>query len=232
MESDISYYLFVIQINNNLASQYKQMSDDLVNQITLNFLISKQQLQKLNKRIKQKEDDTLKSDKEIYKDKINELFLKFMDDEFPDDLLQDVRHSFTGFVEKSIYYLKLQERDRISIEVEDDKEDEDADEEDKEDDEDEDDEDKEEDEDEDIKDIKDEVNKPHKVFKKTNKVVHSEGVDDIQHLPLDWFTKVRCNYKQTQIIQERKDIVAKSPNYKKSEKKNITNLYEDKKNKK
>ena len=81
-------------------------------------------------------------------------------------------------------------------------------------------------------DIKEDIVTPHKVFKKTNKVVHSEGVDDIQHLPLDWFTKVRCNYKQNQIIQEKKDIVAKSSNYKKSEKKNITNLYEDKKNKK
>ena len=29
------------------------MSDDLVNQITLNFLISKQQLQKLNKKTKE-----------------------------------------------------------------------------------------------------------------------------------------------------------------------------------
>ena len=228
------------------------MSDDLVNQITLNFLISKQQLQKLNKRIKQKEDDTLKSDKEIYKDKINELFIKFMNDEFPDDLLQDVRNSFTGFVEKSIYYLKLQERDRRSIEQdipiyseeneEGENEEDEEDEEDEENEEDEDeediqedikedediqeDEDKEEDEDEDI------LDKPHKVFKKTSKVRHSEGVDDIQHLPLDWFTKVRCNYKQNQIIQERKDIVAKSPNYKKAEKKNITNLYEDKKNKK
>ena len=51
------------------------MSDDLVNQITLNFLISKQQLQKLNKRIKQKEEDKMKTDMEIYKDKFVELFL-------------------------------------------------------------------------------------------------------------------------------------------------------------
>ena len=40
------------------------MSDDLVNQITLNYLISSQQLNKLNKKIKQKEEDKLKSDKE------------------------------------------------------------------------------------------------------------------------------------------------------------------------
>ena len=38
--------------------------------------------------------------------------------------------------------------------------------------------------------------KPERVFKKNNKVVHSEGVENIQQLPLDWFTKVRCGYKQ------------------------------------
>ena len=41
------------------------MSDNLVNQITLNFLISKQQLHKLNKKIKQKEEDRMKTDMEI-----------------------------------------------------------------------------------------------------------------------------------------------------------------------
>ena len=83
------------------------MSDDLVNQITLNYLISKSQLQKLNNKIKQKEQETMKSDKEIYKDQINELFTKCLNDEFPNDLLQDVRNNFTYFIEKSVYYLKL-----------------------------------------------------------------------------------------------------------------------------
>ena len=66
------------------------MSDDLVNQITLNFLISKQQMQKLNKKIKQKEEDKMKTDMEIYREQIVELFTKFINDEFPDDLLEDV----------------------------------------------------------------------------------------------------------------------------------------------
>ena len=30
-----------------------------------------------------------------------------MIDDFPDDLLEDVKHSYTYFVEKSIYYLKI-----------------------------------------------------------------------------------------------------------------------------
>jgi hypothetical protein len=61
--------------------------------------------------------------------------------------------------------------------------------------------------------------KPKRVFKKSSKPVHSEGVEDINKLPLDWFTKVK--YSQNQI---------KKQNVK--EKKNISNVYENKKNKK
>ena len=69
------------------------MSDDLVNQITLNYLISKSQLQKLNNKIKQKEQDAMKTDKEIYKEQINELFTKLENTEnskiiAPDDKLK------------------------------------------------------------------------------------------------------------------------------------------------
>ena len=185
------------------------MSDDLVNQITLNYLISKSQLQKLNNKIKQKEQDNMKSDKEIYKDQIGELFTKCLNDEFPDDLLQDVRNSFTYFIEKSVYYLKIKannfdtiasaseaEEDAVEdLEAEDDVaslEDEDLEEEDLED---------------DVASLEDDMVasleedvvtpvKPERVFKKNNKVVHSEGVENIQQLPLDWFTKVRYGYKQ------------------------------------
>jgi hypothetical protein len=65
----------------------------------------------------------------------------------------------------------------------------------------------------------------------------SKGVDDIQQLPLDWFSKVRQTYKQNQIIPRHKDtevskdVVLESPtNYKNTEKKNINRLYEDKTN--
>ena len=168
------------------------MSDDLVNQITLNYLISKSQLQKLNNKIKQKEQDNMKSDKEIYKDQIGELFTKCLNDEFPDDLLQDVRNSFTYFIEKSVYYLKIKANNLDTIasasEAEEDAvedlEDED-----------------------DVASLEDDMVasleedvvtpvKPERVFKKNNKVVHSEGVENIQQLPLDWFTKVRYGYKQ------------------------------------
>jgi len=183
------------------------MSDDLVNQITLNYLISKSQLQKLNNKIKQKEQDNMKSDKEIYKDQIGELFTKCLNDEFPDDLLQDVRNSFTYFIEKSVYYLKIKtnktDTSASADEVLDTDEDLDADDVLDADLEDADLEDADanadlEDADEVLEEDLEDVTpvKPERVFKKNNKVVHSEGVENIQQLPLDWFTKVRCGYKQ------------------------------------
>jgi len=254
------------------------MSDDLVNQITLNFLISKQQLQKLNKKIKQKEEDKMKTDMEIYKDQVVDLFFKMINDELPDDLLEDVKHSYTYFVDKSIYYLKMKESSNTEF-IEADKEDDDAtvasssetEEEDdatvasssetEEDDatvasssETEEDEDatvasssETEEDDEDTKlsntnkgsifetQIEPKMETRYKKFANTK----SKGVDDIQHLPLDWFSKVRQTYKQNQIIprhkdkknDNEKDVVIESPtNYKNTEKKNINRLYEDKTN--
>ena len=219
------------------------MSDDFVNQITLNYLISSQQLNKLNKKIKQKEVDKLKSDKEIYKDQINELFTKCLNDEFPNDILQEVKHSFAYFVEKSIYYLKIkadnlannkecseecsanaQEQEEASEEEQEEQEEEQEEQEEEQ-------EEQEEDEEEGYKDVEEESSeeeeareqieekKPQKVFKKAGKPIHSEGVDNIQHLPLDWFTKVRCNYKQNQIISGKKDDMLNSSNYNNSKKK-------------
>ena len=46
------------------------MSEDLVNQLTLSFLISKKQLQKLNKRLKETTETSRMSDKEIYNENI------------------------------------------------------------------------------------------------------------------------------------------------------------------
>ena len=235
------------------------MSDDLVNQITLNFLISKQQLQKLNKRIKQKEEDKMKTDMEIYKDKFVELFLKMLNDQAPSDLLEDVKHSYNYFVEKGIYYLKMKETNNTeaSNEVVETKsleeEDLEADEEDDldakslEEEEDLEAEDEEEDLEEDLEEKTVKIAnltpiafvKETKYKKSTN--TKSKGVDDIQQLPLDWFSKVRQTYKQNQIIPRHKDkqndndtnkgVILESPtNYKNTEKKNINRLYEDKTN--
>ena len=211
------------------------MSDDLVNQITLNYLISKSQLQKLNNKIKQKEQDAMKTDKEIYKEQINELFTKCLNDEFPDDLLQDVRNSFTYFIEKSVYYLKIKANranEEVEEAVKEDEEDEDTvlspneivaesledDEDDENDDDDEDVKDGYDDEEEEQEDEDEEpaVVNPQRVYKKSSKQTHSEGVDDLNKLPLDWFTKIKYNQNQNQ-----------KQNFK--EKKNISNVYENKK---
>jgi hypothetical protein len=235
------------------------MSDDLVNQITLNFLISKQQLQKLNKKIKQKEEDKMKTDMEIYKDKIVELFNQLLDEKIPSDLLEDVKHSYTYFVEKSIYYLKMKESSNTEfieadkeeyLEQEDD-EDQEEDEEDleaQEEHEDEEEEDLESEEDEDLEENEIVTKELTNTFKTQSTAIKktvykkfantkSKGVDDIQQLPLDWFSKVRQTYKQNQIIPRHKDnevskdVVLESPtNYKNTEKKNINRLYEDKTN--
>lgn len=217
------------------------MSDDLVNQITLNYLISSQQLNKLNKKIKQKEEDKLKSDKEIYKDQINELFTKCLNDDYPDNILQEVKHSFAYFIEKSIYYLKIKADNLVNNkecsaecsaqEVEEASDEEASDEEDvesaqaiegyKDDVEEEEDEEEEDEDEEAIEEMQNQIEekKPQRVFKKASKPIHSEGVDNIQNLPLDWFTKVRCNYKQNKIISGKKDDVLNSSNYNNSKKK-------------
>ena len=83
------------------------MSEDYVNQLTLNFLMSKTQLAKLNKKISKNTSDNLKSDKAIFREDIKTLFNKLFDNDIPSDLLGDVKDCFDHFIDKSIYYIKL-----------------------------------------------------------------------------------------------------------------------------
>jgi hypothetical protein len=89
------------------------MADDIVNQLTLNFLISKSQLQKLNKKIKDDVDENRKTDKEIYEVRIKKLFSDLLVNEPPDDLLHDVKIGFDHFLDKCIYYLKAHDNNKI-----------------------------------------------------------------------------------------------------------------------
>jgi len=82
------------------------MSDDLVNQLTLNFLISKQQLQKLNKKGKELASERKNRETKEYSDRIKTLFSDLLVCNPPDDLLYEVKMAFDTFVEKSIYYFK------------------------------------------------------------------------------------------------------------------------------
>ena len=206
------------------------MSDDYVNQLTLNFLISKTQLAKLNKKISQDSKSVLHEDKERFRKDIVQLFNKLLENEAPSDLLQDVRDSFDHFIDKSIYYLKVREDNNKNNEYynkndnfkevetsfkEDVDDDDDDEEEEVEDDEEvetmiEDDDVFKEDVEEDDNEEEDNVVKVHKKVTKTTMV--SNGVDDIQKLPLDWFNNIRQNYKKTQILSRKKELIIPNNN--------------------
>ncbi len=84
------------------------MNEDLINQLTLNCLISKTQLSKLNKHKKDSSEDLQKiNDKQNYKKRVEELFNKLYEGDKPKDLLNDVETGFNYFVDKAIYYLKV-----------------------------------------------------------------------------------------------------------------------------
>jgi hypothetical protein len=223
------------------------MSEDLVNQLTLSFLISKKQLQKLNKRLKETTETTRMSDKEIYNERIIKLFNDLLVDNPPTNLLQEVKTGFDFFLDKCIYYFKasdnneLLEKERTNIndeqshdiihdDIDYDKEERDiengnykehSEEEDAEEEEEEDAE-EEEDEEQDIKDdVKEEhIHQPTVIVKtKHKKPTNSVGVDDIQKLPLDWFQNVRQSYKKNNIIPRKKEIVFQEETFRDQKKK-------------
>ena len=82
------------------------MSDDLVNQLTLNFLISKNQLQKLNKKVKENSEQIKVKEIQKYRKRIITLFHNLLDYQPPDDLLFEVKLACDTFIDKSIYYFK------------------------------------------------------------------------------------------------------------------------------
>ena len=87
----------------------EEQDNAYVNQLTLNFLISKNQLQKLNK-LKQKEQVL---EPEYDKERIQELFNQLLNNNKPVDLLEDVKTFFDAFIEKSIYYLETHDKNEI-----------------------------------------------------------------------------------------------------------------------
>ena len=187
------------------------MSDEndnaYVNQLTLNFLISKSQLHKLNK-LKQKD---LVSEPTYDKDRIHKLFNQLLNNRKPDDLLEDVKVCFDAFIEKSIYYLEIHDKNEIiqnerSGHTNDIKEDINYEEE-------EDLQDEEEDVQDDI--VADAVEPVKTLNAKYSKKNVSNGVEDIHKLPLDWFNTTRQNYKINQIIPRKKEIIIDNSSSKK-----------------
>lgn len=179
------------------------MSEELVNQLTLNFLISKSQLNKLNKKIKETSDERKIEELNKYRDKIQALFNQLLVLEHPNDLLFDVKNAFDLFVEKSIYYFKSKENeDDEKEEKQDIKEDIDFEKE--------------------INDIdngnyeeqKDDLEEEQEddleeeqvtIVREKKKRIYSNSVDDIQKLPLNWFENVRRDYQKNKIIPRKKE---------------------------
>ena len=210
------------------------MSEDLVNQLTLSFLISKKQLQKLNKRLKETTETSRMSDKEIYNERIKNLFNDLLVDKPPTNLLQEVQTGFDFFLDKCIYYFKasdnneLLEKERTNIndeqshdiihdDIDYEKEERDiengnykehSDEE-------------EEEEEQEEENVKEEhIHQPTVIVKtKYKKPTNSVGVDDIQKLPLDWFQNVRQSYKTNKIIPRKREIVFQEETFRDQKKK-------------
>ena len=94
------------------------MSEDFVNQLTLNFLINKNQLKKLYKKSKEDNDKTKQVKILFWKDRLIRLFTQLIENEPPDDLLFEVKTIFESFVDKSIYYFEAHDK---SIKIESDR---------------------------------------------------------------------------------------------------------------
>ena len=82
------------------------MSDDFINQLTLNCLISKNQLQKLNKKVNENSNQIKIQEIQKYRKRITTLVNNLLEYQPPDDLLFEVKLAFDTFVDKSIYYFK------------------------------------------------------------------------------------------------------------------------------
>ena len=225
------------------------MSEDLVNQLTLNFLISKNQLQKLNKKLKDTTETKRKSEKEIYEERIKQLFNDLLVDTPPTNLLQEVKTGFDFFLDKCIYYFKasdnneLLEKERTNIhdqshdiihdDIDYEKEERDIEngnykeqeeeEQDEEEDEEEEEEQEELDKEADTKTVSNSRPFIHQspviVQHKYKKTTSSIGVEDIQKLPLDWFQNVRQDYKKNKIIPRKKEIVIQDESFRDQKKK-------------
>jgi len=92
----------------------------ILNDITLQFLISKEQLQKLNQKRNTEPDTSKVSQQSVHEDKIKELFHNLLVNEAPDDLTYELRNIFDLFVDKCIAYFedKEQEKELEAMDIE------------------------------------------------------------------------------------------------------------------
>ena len=220
------------------------MSIDLVNQLTLNFLISKNQLQKLNKKAKETSDQKRLREIQEYNDRIKNLFCDLLVCQAPDDLLFEVKNTFDHFIDKAIYYFKahdnnneleMERSNEIKEDIDYEKEAreiekgnylEEGQEEESEEEESEEEEEgqelEESEEEEEGQELEEESNKTiHNpvIVKSKYNITNSVGVNDIQKLPLNWFENVQQNYKKNQIIPRKKEPIMTDPHFRDVKKK-------------
>ena len=209
------------------------MSNDLVNQLTLNFLISKTQLQKLNKKVKETSDQERLREMQQYNERIKNLFNDLLVCQAPDDLLFEVKNTFDNFIDKTIYYFKAHdnnnelEMERAGNDIQDDidyeKEareiekgnylEEEQEEEEEEEEEGQEEEQEEQEEEEEGQEEEEEEQESSKsihnpvIVKSKYSITNSVGVNDIQKIPFNWFENVHQNYKKNQIIPRKKEPI-------------------------
>ena len=99
-----------MRLNEKKKKKATYMSDDFVQNLTLNCLISQSQLYKLNKTMKKNANEKRKEQMEIHRVEIDELFQQLMSGDAPDNLMLEVQNAFDLFVDKSIYYIRALER--------------------------------------------------------------------------------------------------------------------------
>ena len=205
------------------------MSNDLVNQLTLNFLISKTQLQKLNKKVKETSDQERLREMQQYNERIKNLFNDLLVCQAPDDLLFEVKNTFDNFIDKTIYYFKAHdnnnelEMERAGNDIQDDidyekeareiekgnyleEEEEGQEEEEEEGQEEEGQEEEGQEEEEEEQESSKSIHNPV-IVKSKYSITNSVGVNDIQKIPFNWFENVHQNYKKNQIIPRKKEPI-------------------------
>jgi hypothetical protein len=195
-------------------------SEEFVTQLTLNYLISKSQLAKLNQKNNKQKPNSLKNE---YKDDIKSLFSNLLNDELPEDILSDVVNSFEYFIEKSITYISIRNNqnmdnlaylkkkdDEGEVEVEEEDDEGEEGEEEEEGEEGEEGEEEEDDEGEEEEDEGEEGKEDYNIH--ISKFKQPTILPSSQQLPLEWFQKVQNDYKKSQIVYPKQK---KRSNYKK-----------------
>lgn len=173
------------------------MGDELIHQLTLNFLLSNEQRQKLNQKRKEMVEQEKQDEILLYKDRIKELFNDLLVLQPPEDLLYEVNSSFDHFVSKCIYYFKSLDASKnrdlkpeICDDIDFEKEERDIANGNYEEDEDEDENEKDEEE-------------PIVVNSKNKKNQYSKGVEDINQVQLDWFQQSVERRRKEKIVPRK-----------------------------